>query len=86
MTRSGGKSGWHWFWLWAAAGGLLLLATFSVATVGLFVAPLAFAAMWLAGRHSRSWPESLGLLTGFGVFCLAIAFLAGRPAPAAART
>jgi hypothetical protein len=61
------------FWGWAFAGGLALLTT--VSFIGVFTAVPALALLVLVGRIRPRWPESLGLLTGFGGLCVAIAIL-----------
>lgn len=66
-------SGWRWFCAWAFAGGLLVFALLSGASIGFLVLPFAALALWLVGRTARVWPEILGSLAGAGAFCLAIA-------------
>lgn len=63
------------FWLWALAGGLLTFSFLAAASIGLFIMPFAFGALWFATRSKRRWPESLGLLAGAASVCFLIAYI-----------
>jgi len=63
------------FAAWVLAGALAVFSLLAAASIGLFVAPLAAVAVWLALRHARVWPETLGIVSGAGGVCLLIAFL-----------
>jgi hypothetical protein len=63
------------FWLWALAGGLFTFSLLAAASIGLFVMPLAFGAIWLAAASGRTWPESLGVLAGAAGVCFLIAYI-----------
>lgn len=68
----GKRQGWPWFLAWTVAGGLL---AFSLLTwLALFLLPAALAAVLLAARLGRVWPELLGAVTGAGLTLLGIAF------------
>jgi hypothetical protein len=69
------RNGWLVFGAWALAGALTVLSFLGAASIGLFIAPLAVAAVWLALRFGRVWPEVLGTVSGAGVICLLIALL-----------
>ena len=59
-------TGWPWFLAWALAGALCALALVSILSIGIFIAPLAVAAIVLVARMSSGGPELLGLVTGAG--------------------
>ena len=61
------------FWLWAGAGGALALSV--VSYIGVLTGLPALLALYLVSRRSPRWPEPLGLLTGAGGLCLAVAVL-----------
>jgi hypothetical protein len=63
------------FWLWALAGGLFTFSLLAAASIGLFILPLAFGAIWLAVASGRTWPESLGVLAGAALVCFLIAYI-----------
>jgi hypothetical protein len=63
------------FWLWALAGGLFTFSLLAAASIGLFIMPLAFGAIWLAADSGRTWPESLGVLAGAALVCFLIAYI-----------
>jgi hypothetical protein len=63
------------FWLWALAGGLVTFSLVAAASIGLFVLPLAFGAIWIAAASGRTWPESLGVLAGAASVCLLVAYI-----------
>jgi hypothetical protein len=73
------------FWLWALAGGLFTFSLLAAASIGLFVMPLAFGAIWLAAASGRTWPESLGVLAGAAVVCFLIAYIQRHQDPVDAR-
>ena len=75
MTDRKRRDGWPAFLEWALALGLLALTIIGAASIGLFVAPFAVAALVLAARRNRSWPEAvLGGFAGVGVLCLFVAY------------
>jgi hypothetical protein len=69
------RQGWLVFAAWVLAGALAVFSLLGAASIGLFIAPLAVVAIWLAFRFGRAGPEMLGLVTGAGTVCLLIAFL-----------
>jgi hypothetical protein len=75
--------GWPGFAAWAAAGALLCLAIVSIASIGLFVMPLAAAAAVAGAMRVRRWPEGLGALAGVALTTLVVGLLnvGNRPCP-----
>ena len=69
------RDGWLLFAAWVLAGALVVFSLLAAASIGLFVAPLAAAAIWLNSRFGRVWPELLGSISGAGAVSLLIAFL-----------
>jgi hypothetical protein len=63
------------FWGWAVSGGLIVFSALSMASIGLFVAPLALVASVVMVRRSPSWPEPLGLVLGCGAIVFVIGLL-----------
>lgn len=73
--QAGRATGWAWFVAWAGAGALTTFAVVTGLSIGLFVLPVAFAALWAVASRTRLWPEALGLLVGVAVICLLVAGL-----------
>jgi hypothetical protein len=74
MSRTG-QAGWQALVEWALAFALLALTLIGAASIGMFVAPFAIAAMVFAVRRNRDWPEAaLGGSAGAGATCLFIAY------------
>ena len=69
------RQGWLMFAAWVLAGALAVFSLLGAASIGLFIAPLAAVAIWLAIRFGRAGPEMLGMVSGAGAVCLVIAFL-----------
>ncbi len=69
------RQGWLVFAAWVLAGALVVLSLLGAASIGLFIAPLAAIAIWLAVRLGGAGPEMLGMISGAGTVCLLIAFL-----------
>jgi len=69
------REGWLVFAAWVLAGALVVFSLLGAASIGLFIAPLAAVAIWLAFRFGRAGPEMLGMVSGAGAVCLLIAFL-----------
>jgi hypothetical protein len=69
------REGWLVFAAWVLAGALAVFSLLGAASIGLFIAPLAVVAIWLALRFGRVGPEMLGMVSGAGAVCLLIAFL-----------
>jgi hypothetical protein len=69
------QAGWLVFAAWVLAGALAVFSLLGAASIGLFIAPLAAIAIWLALRFGRAGPEMLGMVSGAGAVCLLIAFL-----------
>jgi len=69
------------FAAWVLAGALLVFSLLSAASIGLFVLPVAAIAVWLALRFGRTWPETLGIVSGVGAVCLLIALLSRDAMP-----
>lgn len=74
-TRADRASGWAWFVAWAGAGALTTFAVVTGLSIGLFVLPLAFAALWAVAARARMWPDAFGLLVGAAVICLLVGAL-----------
>jgi hypothetical protein len=77
------REGWLVFAAWVLAGALAVFSLLGAASIGLFIAPLAVVAIWLALRFGRAGPEMLGMVSGAGVVCLLIAFLNRGTTPCA---
>jgi drug/metabolite transporter (DMT)-like permease len=78
------RTGWQPLLEWAIAFVLAALAVITSASIGLFVWPFAIAALAVAARRNRPWPESLfGGLLGVAAVCLLVAYLnrANLPCP-----
>jgi len=75
------REGWLVFAAWVLAGALLVFSLLSAASIGLFVLPVAAIAVWLALRFGRTWPETLGIVSGVGAVCLLIALLSRDAMP-----
>jgi hypothetical protein len=73
------QSAWRWrgFAAWVAAAALLVFSVLAMASIGLFLLPLALVCCWLAARSSRDALDLLGALSGAGLVCLAIGALDG---------
>src|SRR5687768_17474878 len=69
------QAGWLVFTAWVLAGALAVFSLLGAASIGLFIAPLAAIAIWLALRFGRAGPEMLGMVAGAGAVCLLIALL-----------
>ena len=69
MSRA---SGWGWFGAWAVAGALVAFAFVTGFSIGLFVVPVAFGAVWLVGSKSPSRSAAFGLASGAGLLCLVV--------------
>jgi hypothetical protein len=70
-----GQAGWRSLGEWALAFALLAVAVLGALSIGVFVLPVAVAALAFAARRNRRWPEpALGALIGVGVVCLYVAF------------
>jgi hypothetical protein len=65
-------AGWGWFAAWVGAGALVAFALVSAASIGLFVLPFAFVALWVVLRHARPRATAFGLISGAGLVCLLI--------------
>lgn len=65
-------AGWSAFLCWAAVGGTVALSIFAIASIGLWLLPLALVLAWLTSRYVASGPELLGLFAGAGVVPLVI--------------
>jgi len=78
---------WPWFCAWFLVGALASLALLTVLTVGVFLLPIALvAAVFLATRRGRR-AGLAGLVSGFGVPLLYVAFLnRGGPGNVCTRT
>ena len=77
------REGWLVFAAWVLAGALATFSLLGAASIGLFIAPLAAIAIWLALRLGRAGPEMLGMVSGAGAVCLLIAFLNRGTTPCA---
>ena len=75
------REGWLVFAAWVLAGALAVFSLLAAASIGLFTAPLAAVAIWLAFRFGRAGPEMLGMVSGAGTVCLLIAFLSRDTTP-----
>ncbi|MDP9200894.1 MAG: hypothetical protein M3P26_03025 [Gemmatimonadota bacterium] len=69
------RSGWQSLAEWAVACGLMTLAVIGAMTIGIFVLPVAIAAVVLVARRNRAWPEApMGALVGAGSIFLFVAY------------
>ena len=66
------KTGWLPFALWALPG---VVVGFQVSAIGLLLVPAGVAVAVLLMKHTRCWPEALGIFEGVAVVCLAIVAL-----------
>lgn len=66
---------WTGFGLWAVAGALGSLAFVSVLSIGIFVVPFAVAATVVAARVAPDGRNAVGLIAGFGVLALVLAYI-----------
>jgi hypothetical protein len=75
--------GWVGFVAWAAAGALVSLAVVSAASIGLFLLPVALAAVVAGTARVRLWPEALGAVAGLASTALVVGLLnvGSRPCP-----
>ncbi len=75
MREAPKRTGWGALFEWALALGLVALTLIAAASVGLWVAPFALAALAVAHRRNRAWPEAaLGGAVGVGSVCLLVAY------------
>jgi hypothetical protein len=72
---SGEGAGCTGFWAWSAAGALMSFSLLTGFSIGLFVLPLAAAALLLAARRFPYIAESLGFLAGIGATLFLVAFI-----------
>ena len=70
--RAGGR-GWAWFAAWAAAGGLFGFSFVTGFTIGLFVLPVAAAALFLVASRAPHFSAGLGFVAGVGAMLLLVA-------------
>jgi hypothetical protein len=68
------RGGWIAFGLWALAGTVTSLTLAAALSFGLFIAPLAALALWIAATKARTWPEAIGAAEGLAGILLLIAF------------
>jgi len=61
------------FWLYALAGGMIAFSAIAAASIGLLTAVPAVIALVVASRLGRGPGEPLGLVSGAGLPCLAVA-------------
>jgi hypothetical protein len=61
-----------WFALWAVPGALVALAIVTALSIGVFVWPIALAAVFLVARRRGGRWERLGQLAGAGALALGI--------------
>lgn len=74
MSRESG--GWWDLAEWGLAFGLLAFSVITGFSIGFLILPFAIAALVLALRRTRAWPEApTGGLVGIGAVLLMIAFL-----------
>jgi hypothetical protein len=68
-------SGWLSVATWAVALALITLTLLGALSIGVFILPVAAAAVILAARMNRAWPEALtGSLMGIAGVLLWVAF------------
>jgi predicted membrane metal-binding protein len=63
------------FWLWAVAGALITFSVVAVASIGLFILPVAVLATAFVARKTRRRADALGVLPGAASICFLIAGL-----------
>ena len=74
--RASGKgAGCAGFWGWSLAGSLMSFSLLTGFSIGLFLLPLAAAALLLVARRFPYIAESLGFLAGVGATLLAVALI-----------
>jgi hypothetical protein len=75
--------GWGWFAAWCVAGALYTLSFLAGFSVGLFVLPLAAAAVLYVTWQAPHAAEALGVVAGAGAVLALVGLLAGdhRPCP-----
>ncbi len=75
------RGGWEWFAAWTLAGGLMTFSFLTGFSIGLFVLPLAAAALfWVASRAPGAL-DAIGFIEGIGMTLLLVALVnpdAGR--------
>jgi hypothetical protein len=69
---------WGYFAGWVAVGGAWSLAFVGIASIGLFILPLALAATVLLAPRTPSGGSAFGLVSGLGLAPLYVAYL-NRP-------
>ena len=67
--------GWARFAAWAGAGSLAVFAALTGFSIGVFILPFALAALVLAARATRAWPELLGIVEGVAANALLLVLL-----------
>ena len=75
--------GWGGFAVWVFVGALFSFSFLGAASIGLFVLPVALAALGLTCVFVRTWPEITGLLLGAAALSLFVgsANLNSTPCP-----
>jgi hypothetical protein len=63
------------FWLYALAGALVTFSALAAASIGLLTVVPALFSLFIASRVARGPGEPLGIMTGAGLPCLAVAAL-----------
>ncbi len=89
MRQSRRRTSWRALLQWALALGLVAFTLVALASIGIWVAPFALAAIAMVMRRNRSWPDAaLGGSIGVGSVCLLVAYLnrAYSPCPRAGTT
>jgi hypothetical protein len=69
------RSGWAWFVAWFALGVMWVLAVLGAFTIGIFVLPIAVGGTILLATRRHAGDGIAGLISGFGVPLLYVAFL-----------
>jgi hypothetical protein len=69
---------WPWFGAWTLVGAAYVVAIVGILSIGLFAFPVAIAATVLLGRWRYPVPGIFGLVSGFGLPFLFVAYLNRR--------
>jgi hypothetical protein len=70
-----GRHGWRWFGAWALAGALFTFSYLTGFTIGLFLLPLAAAALFVVAWQAPRLAETVGFGGGVALVALVAAFL-----------
>ncbi|MGZ4713791.1 MAG: hypothetical protein ACXVJ7_05535 [Acidimicrobiia bacterium] len=75
MSRDDAGMGWGWYFAWFAVGAAYTLAALGAMSIGILVLPVAVAATIVVATRRTSSVGLPGLVSGFGLPFLYVAFL-----------